>query len=202
VPASAAVLAGGASRRMGRDKSLLRLGHQPLIERVLDRLALVSDDLLVVTNAPEKYAWLAGRVRFVPDPVGPGKGPLAGIAGALRAARHDRVIVVATDMPFLNAELLRHLVALCDGADVVVPVIRPGRPETLHAVYHRRCLPFVEDALAAGQYRVVAFFPRVRVREVPGDDVRRFDPEFRSFWNANTPQEWQEALRLAQELEE
>ncbi len=197
---SAAVLAGGQSRRMGRDKSLLRLGGQPLIERVLDRLACLSDDLLVVTNTPEKYGWLAGRVRFVPDPVGPGKGPLAGIAGALQAACHDPVIVVATDMPFLNVELLRYLarLSMTEGADVVVPVVEPGRPETMHAVYRKRCLPAIEAALAAGQFKIITFFPHVRVREVPAEELRRFDPDLLSFWNANTPEEWEQARRLVE----
>ena len=187
---SAAVMAGGQSRRMGRDKSLLRIEGQPLIERVLDRLAQVSGDLLVVTNEPDKYDWLAGRVRFVPDVIGPGRGPLAGIAAALTAAREPAVLVVATDMPFLCVPLLCHLARLAEEADVVVPVIEPGRPETLHAVYGRACLGPIERRLVAGRYKITGFFPDVRVREVGVVELRRFDPDLRSFVNVNTPEEW------------
>ncbi|MCZ7574815.1 MAG: NTP transferase domain-containing protein [Ardenticatenaceae bacterium] len=191
---SAAVMAGGRSRRMGYDKSLLEIEGQPLIERVLERLVQVSDDLLVVTNEPDKYAWLADRVRFVPDATGPGKGPLAGIAGALAAARAPAVLVVATDMPFLQVPLLRHLANLAASADVVVPLIEPGRPETLHAVYGRACLAPIERQLATGRYKITAFFPEVRVHEVGVDELRRFDPKLRSFVNANTPEEWTAVL--------
>lgn len=193
MPISAAVMAGGQSRRMGQDKSLLEVEGQPLIERVLGRLAQVSDDLLVVTNEPEKYSWLEGRVRFVPDATGPGKGPLAGIAGAVAAARRPAVLVVATDMPFLSVPLLHYLATLATTADVVVPLIEPGRPETLHAVYSRACLGPIERQLAAGRYKITAFFSDVRVREVGVEELRRFDPDLRSFVNINTPEEWRAA---------
>lgn len=189
-PVTVAIMAGGQSMRMGRDKSLLCLGGQPLIERVLDRVAPLSDDLLIVTNDPEKYGWLANRARFIPDATGPGRGPLAGIAAALAAARAPASLVVATDMPFLSAPLLHHLATLDAEADVVVPVIEAGRPETLHALYRRTCLPAIERRLAAGRLKITGFFEEVRVREVGVAELRRFDPELRSFVNANTPAEW------------
>lgn len=191
---SAAVMAGGQSRRMGYDKSLLEIDGQPLIERVLERLSRVSDDLVVVTNEPNKYAWLADRVRFVPDATGPGKGPLAGIASAIAAAREPAVLVVATDMPFLRVPLLRHLAELAASADVVVPLIEAGRPETLHAVYGRACLAPIERQLATGWYKITAFFAEVRVREVGMEELRCYDPDLRSFVNANTPEEWTAVL--------
>lgn len=190
-----AVLAGGESRRMGRDKSLLDLDGEPMIERVLRRLARVSDDLIVSTNSPEKYAWLARRVRFASDVGGAGRGPLAGIAGVLQAARHEAALVVATDMPFLNPALLQYLAEQADGADVVVPVIHAGRPETLHAVYRRTCLPAITAQLERGRYKITGFFEEVRVRTVPAEELRRFDPELISFLNANTPEEWADVRR-------
>lgn len=187
---SAAVLAGGESRRMGSDKSLLELDGEPMIARVVSRLTDLSDDVLVITNDPEKYDWLADRVRFASDLGGEGQGPLAGIGAALQAARHDAVIVVATDMPFLNTDLLSYLVAQVETADVVVPVIKEGRPETMHAVYRTRCLPAIQKRLQAGQLKITGFFEDVCVCEVPVEELRHFDPELRSFMNANTPEQW------------
>ncbi|MBA3533587.1 MAG: molybdenum cofactor guanylyltransferase [Ardenticatenales bacterium] len=194
---SAAVLAGGASSRMGQNKALLTLGSERLIERVVARLCALSNDVMVITNTPESYEFLAGLCRFVPDVTGPGQGPLAGIASALSAARHARVLVVATDMPFLNLSLLHHLARLEPQADVLVPVIAPdGFPETLHAIYGKGALPVIEAQLAGGSRKITHFFRDVRVREVPAEEIRSFDPAFRSFFNVNTPEEWAEAERL------
>lgn len=195
---SAAVMAGGQSRRMGRDKTLLRLHGEPLIARTVRRLHTLTDDVLVVTNEPHKYAALHLNARFVQDVGGPGQGPLAGIAAALQAAHAERVAVVAADMPFLNTALLRFLADYAPNADVVVPVIEAGRPETLHAIYGRGALPAILQALREGRRRIVAFFEDVSVAYVPADTLRPLDPDLRSFLNANTPEEWARVLALAQ----
>lgn len=196
-PLSAAVLAGGRSSRMGRDKYALRLGGERLIERVVGRLSVVSDDLLVAGATVEEMPFLAGRLRFTTDPGGPGQGPLAGIAGALAAARHDHLLVVATDMPFLNPDLIRFLASLATDVDVVVPVIAAdGFPETLHAIYHRAALPAIERALQSGRRRVTSFFPEVRVRTVTREELLPYDPQLHAFFNANTPEEWERARRI------
>ncbi|MCB0076640.1 MAG: molybdenum cofactor guanylyltransferase [Anaerolineales bacterium] len=201
LPLSAAVLAGGASSRMGRDKSLLMLDGERLIERVVGRLAQVADERLVSTNHPERYPFLADRVRFVPDEGGTGQGPLAGIASLLAAATHDRVLIVATDMPCLNVALLRHMASLPTRADVVIPLLREGgHPETTHAIYHRTALPAIQRRLAAGQRRVTSFFEDVTVHTIRAAEIERFDPHHRSFVNANTPAEW-EAVRANADCE-
>ncbi len=197
---SAAILAGGASSRMGRNKALLELEGVRLIERVLARLEPLTNDILVSTNEPDAYSFLQGRVRFVPDAVGLGQGPLAGIASALAAARHPRLLVVAADMPFLNLALLRHLALLDPTADVTAPVIvTNGLPEPLHAIYSKAIFPIIEAQLAAGNRKVLDLLSQVKVREVPRAEIAPFDPTFRSFFNANTPQEWALAEQLAKE---
>ncbi len=194
---SVAVLAGGASSRMGRNKALLRVGGERLVERVVGRLAPLSDDLMVSTNTPADYEFLGGRVRFVPDLLGPGQGPLVGIASALAAARHPRVLVVATDMPFLNLTLLRYLATLEPDADVVVPVIaEDGFPETMHAIYGKGALPAIQAQLASGRRKITAFFSQVRVRLVSRAEIEPFDPHLLSFFNANTPADWEAVERL------
>jgi molybdopterin-guanine dinucleotide biosynthesis protein A len=194
--ASVAVLAGGQSRRMGQDKAFLPVGGRPVVERVVERVAPLSDDLLLIANTQAPYSHLAARL--VSD-VYPGQGPLGGIYTALQAARHEHCLVVACDMPFLNPGLLRYLidlVGLASGYDVVIPRVEEF-PETLHAVYGKRCLEPIQRRLLAGQLKIVGFFDEVRVRYVERDDVARFDPEFRSFLNMNTPSDWERVQRLA-----
>jgi molybdopterin-guanine dinucleotide biosynthesis protein A len=194
--ASVAVLAGGQSRRMGQDKAFLPVGGRPVVERVVERVAPLSDDLLLIANTQAPYSHLAARL--VSD-VYPGQGPLGGIYTALQAARHEHCLVVACDMPFLNPGLLRYLidlVGLASGYDVVIPRVEEF-PETLHAVYGKRCLEPIQRRLLAGQLKIVGFFDEVRVRYVERDDVARFDPEFHSFLNMNTPSDWERLQQLA-----
>jgi molybdopterin-guanine dinucleotide biosynthesis protein A len=190
---SVAVLAGGQSRRMGRDKAFLPVGGRPVVERVIERVAPLSDDVLLIAPADDLYRHLSARL--VGD-IYPGKGPLGGIYTALHAARYDHCLVVACDMPFLDTGLLRYLVGLAPGYDVVIPRVE-GFPETLHAVYGKRCLEPIQRRLLAGQLKIIGFFDEVRVRYVERDDVARFDPEFHSFMNMNTPADWERLQQLA-----
>jgi len=185
VSVSAAVMAGGKSRRMGRDKAWIELGDgRPIVQHVVDVACRVADDVLIVAN-DDRYETLGPRV--VPDRY-PDAGVLGGIATGVAAARHDRVLVVACDMPFLLPRVLRYLVEQAEGFDAVVPRIG-GEHETLHALYTKACLPAMERALAAGQRRVISFFEDVRVRVIEADELRPFDLGLRSFTNVNTPEE-------------
>jgi molybdopterin-guanine dinucleotide biosynthesis protein A len=181
---SAAVMAGGRSRRMGRDKAWLEVEGRPIIARVVAVLREVADEVLVVANDP-RYAELGLRV--VPDRF-PEGGALGGIATGVGASAHDRVLVAACDMPYLRADVWRVLLERADGADAVVPRIG-GEYETLHALYTKACLAPMERALGAGRLRVISFFGDVRVREVGEDELRALDPDLRSFTNLNTPEE-------------
>lgn len=154
---SAAILAGGQSRRMGQDKSLLHLEGQPLIARIYEQLREQFDEILVSTNAPEKHAFLGARL--VPDRV-PGTGPLMAIASALEAARHDRVFVVACDIPVIHLPTARRMLALADRFDCVIPQSERGL-EPLFAVYRKTALAAMREALQAGEGRVRSIFPRV-----------------------------------------
>ena len=123
--ASAAILAGGrASRFDGRDKSRLVVGGRSIVERQLEALSRITDDILIVGARcpPNPRGGVAPR--SVPDRV-PGCGPLGGLDAALAAARDDAVVVVACDMPFVTAELLGHLLSFAPGYDVVVPRTEP-----------------------------------------------------------------------------
>lgn len=188
------VLAGGSSRRMGRDKAFLELQGRPLIDVVLQRVALVCAEVLVVAGDVRPYAGLDARLvtdRFRDV------GVLGGLHAGLEAATNDLAVVVGCDMPFLNPRLLRAFAGWAEGFDVVL--FRHGElVEPLHGAYRRTCLPPIEAAIRSGQRRVVSFFADVRVRYVSPDDVRPFDADLRAFHNVNTLEEWQAVVAEVQ----
>ncbi len=203
---SGIILAGGASRRMGQDKAFLSIGGRRLIEHVLDAVQAVADDLVIVTNSPEKYARFPARI--VRD-LYPGTGVLGGIYTGLRMAHHRCGLVVACDMPFLNVELLRYMAGQIAHYDVVMPYVGRDDPSLnsqatakvrdlhpLHAIYCKQCLEPIERALERGDLRAIAFLPEVRVRFVSCQEIDPIDPEHRSFFNTNTPAELQYAREL------
>jgi len=192
--ASAVVLAGGKSSRLGADKALLLLDGEPLIARTVQQLCALSDDLIIVTNSPERFEPLGLAARLVADER-PGEGSLMGIYSGLKAARHPHALVVACDMPFLNAPLLDYMLSIMPTCDVVVPRVA-GMLEPLHAVYGRSCLPWMARLLDEGERKIIAFFPYVKVRYVEEDEISRFDPLHLSFVNINTPQDWEQVQEL------
>ncbi len=196
---SAAILAGGQSRRMGRDKALLEVRGRTLVERVAERLAAVADEVFVVS--PPRAGYERFGLRIVPDRY-PDAGSLGGIYTAVAEASHDYCLVVACDMPFLSVPLLTYMAERPRDYDVLVPSLAAERSrqggretlETLHAIYSKRCVDPMEARLREGNYKIIAFFDDVRVERLPEATVRRFDPDLWSFFNANTPEEFETAL--------
>lgn len=191
---SAVILAGGESRRLGTDKALLELDGQSLLVRMVSKLTMLSDDLVVVTSNPRTYEHLGLEARLVPDER-PGHGALMGIYSGLRAATHERAAVVACDMPFVSIPLLRHMGQQRAACDVVIPRF-DDMVEPLHAIYGKRCLPFMADALARDRRQIVAFFDSVQVCYARESTIDRFDPLRAAFFNINSAADW----RLAQEM--
>jgi molybdopterin-guanine dinucleotide biosynthesis protein A len=183
---SGVVLAGGRSRRMGGSpKALIPFGERPLIRHIVEKLAAVLPDCLVVTNSPELYGFLG--LPMVPDVFAEG-GSLGGIYSGLLAAPGEAALCVACDMPFLSVGLLRHLAGRAAEADVVIPDAA-GDLQTLHAVYGKACLPPMERSLRAGRLKITGFFDEVRVLRVPEDVVARFEAPALAFMNLNTPED-------------
>jgi molybdopterin-guanine dinucleotide biosynthesis protein A len=191
------IQAGGRSTRMGgRPKALMELGGRPIIERVLAALAPAVDDVLVVTNTPELYAFLG--LPMVAD-VYPDHGSLGGIYSGLKAAGGQAAFTVACDMPFLHSEIVKLVAERAGEGDVVIPRVG-SQLEPMHAAYGKTCLPHIEERLIAGQLKIVELLERVRVVEVAEADVARFrDPRI-VFMNVNTPDELERARVLAAEL--
>lgn len=185
-------MAGGQSRRLGRDKALLEINGETLLARTLHVLLHVTAAQLIV-GPPERAGLVAG-IPVIPDEW-PGSGPLGGIYSALRASEFAHVLVVACDMPFLNLKLLRYLLSIAGDYDVILPEI-DGRGEQLHAIYARSCLEPIADQLRTRDFKIDRFFARVRVRRVSESELRALDPDLRSFWNVNTEEDWAEARAI------
>ena len=192
---SGVIQAGGRSVRMGGEpKALMTIGGQPIIERVMRAVAPTVDDLLIVTNTPELYAFLG--LPMIPDAL-PGHGSLGGIYSGLRAVSAEAAFTVACDMPFLSPAVARLVVARAGEADVVIPRVG-GQLQALHALYTKACLPHVEEHLRAGRLKVSGFFDRVTVLEIAEEEVRRLDDPVRAFMNVNTPAELEHARALVE----
>lgn len=179
------ILAGGESSRMGRNKALLEVYGERMIETAYRRMAELFDEVLLVTNTPESYDFIP--CRKIAD-IHPGMGPLGGIHAALSSAVAGRAFVIACDMPGLNPRLIRELCSI-EGGDVVIPET-PGGLEPLHAVYSKNCLPKMEQMLFAGERRILSFFDLAQVRLVPRGRIAALDPEYASFRNINTQEDY------------
>jgi molybdopterin-guanine dinucleotide biosynthesis protein A len=178
---------------MGRDKSHLILGGETLVARAARTLSALSDDVVVVANTLEPRGNLAARLT---GDVIAGGGALSGIHAGLVAARHEFALVVACDMPFLNLALLRHMASLALGHDAVVPHWQ-GESEPLHAIYSRQCITVIEPVLRRGGGRIPELYAAIRVRYLEPEEIARFDPEGLSFFNINSPDDWERAQVLA-----
>lgn len=189
------ILAGGKSSRMGTNKALLEFQGQKLIERIAGQFAQWFDQVVLVTNTPDEYGLLG--LPTVGDRI-PGLGPLGGIEAGLAASRHRAAFLAACDMPFLSRDLIGHLLDLAADADAVVPVVG-GEYEPMHAVYTRDCLQPVRANLDAGIYKIIRFYQQVRLRTVAEADLARFGPVRKLFFNCNTPEDLDRAVRLAGE---
>lgn len=175
---SVAVLAGGESRRMGRDKALIDVEGRPLALHVADRLRACSDDVFVVAKRDLGFPVVIDESDL--------QTPLAGIVTALRSARHELVFVCACDMPLVSAELVGDLADRANGHDAVVPT-RGGRVEPLHAVWAVRVLPKIEELMASGERAVHRVLERIDTVTVEVGD----DP---SLVNVNTPDDLERVL--------
>jgi len=195
---SSIVLAGGKSSRFGHDKVFKTVGDQNLLDLVINRVSLLSQETILVTAGrdalvqSDKYHGL----RTVTD-VYPGKGPLGGVYTGLLTSKSCFNLVVASDMPFLNTALLRHMIQVSAGFDLVVP--RIGRlVEPLHAIYARNCLEPMAHLLRRNELSVHRLFPMVSTRYVEADEIEQFDPEHLSFFNVNTRADLVKAEEIAQ----
>ena len=214
LPVTGVILAGGKSRRMGENKALMRLGDDSLIGHVIRCLHDVTDELLLVTNSPTEYAHLDVPMHgdILPD-----AGALGGVYTGVTHASHDAILCVACDSPFLEPKLLSYLVTVLGEYDAVIPYTYSSRQtpfyrnkdigvtnpsygddtqitlQTLCAAYSKRCLSIIELMLRESELRVHALQERAHIKRVSPEVWREFDPEGMSFFNINTPEDFERA---------
>jgi len=192
------ILAGGLNSRMnGTNKAFLDVGGRRIIEHSLALFDEMFGKVLVVSNTPQEY--LDFDVKIVSD-IFPERCSLAGIHAALFHADTPWIFVAPCDNPFLSREMVALVLShRTDGATIVVPETAKGL-EPLCAAYSRENLKLAETRLAEGRYKIQSLFRKKRTRKVPEASIRSIDPELRTFFNINTPEDYQRALTmLAQE---
>jgi len=199
------VLVGGRSSRMGVDKAFVDLGGQTLLDRALNVLGTVCDQVAIVGD-PAKFdpaklhPVLFDSARAAPSAsskcaavvadIFPGCGPLAGIHAALLHSSADLNLILAVDMPFISRELLAFLLTAAEDPGVIVTVPRAGKGlQPLCAVYRREFSAVAEHALQAGKYKIDAAFAGTRIRVIEPGELADAGFSERSFFNVNTPQD-------------
>ena len=190
--ATAVVLTGGKSSRMGRPKALLPFDGEPLIVHVVRALKKMFAETVVVAAPDQELPSLPAVL--VRDEVAY-QGPVSGIYHGLKAATKEVCFVTSCDAPFLNLQLISQLLAQISDCDVVVPYWQQ-RFQPLHAVYRTSVLPLLKDQLERGELRPIFLYDKVRTRKIPEQEIRRLDSEGLSLLNMNSPAEYDAALQL------
>ena len=179
------ILAGGQSRRMGADKSQLRIEHQTFMDRIAGALLNFTGSVTLV-GAHQQHP----RLRTVAD-VYPRWGALGGLHAALANCRSDWALVVACDLPFVTAELFDYLAFLRADYDAVVPLQPDNRPQPLAALYRvEPCLQWATQLIESGRRRPLDLLELVNTRWVPFSDLMNLDQAERFFANINTPDDY------------
>lgn len=193
-PCAGIILAGGQNRRMeGRNKAFLPVGGRAIIDRQFRLLEELFEEVVLVSNHPLEFA--SWDCLIVSD-ILPVRGSLIGVHAGLFYARSDRAFVVACDMPFLQADLIRLLIEESGPQwDVVVPVTTEGY-QPLFALYTKRCLKIIEGQVQEGAMKISRFYSRVKVKKIPEPRLREVDPDLISFFNINTDEDWHRSQSL------
>ena len=193
------ILAGGRSSRLGREKLAEVIAGKSLTERAVSSLISLSQEILIVISQKQARSSLSlytyPEAKTVVD-LYPGKGSLIGIYTGLVHSTNFLNLVVACDMPFLNVNLLRYMIDISPGFDVIIPRV-DDQMEPLHAVYSKNCIGPMESLIKQDNLKATAFFDSVKVRYVGKEELDRFDPERLSFFNINTGADLKRARMLA-----
>ncbi len=183
---SAAVLAGGESRRMGCNKALMDYHGRPLIMHVLETVEQVIPKLAIVAKIPQEYQSLGREVLQDAHKL---QTPLVGILTALLGSQTDYVFITSCDMPFLTAEVVRIICEQSMGSDITVPRW-DEHYEPLCAVYNRSCIPNIRKTLETGEHKVIAFWDQVRVKQLDEKFWKDRSISPKTFINVNRPEDW------------
>lgn len=190
---TAIILAGGDSQRMGRDKASLMMGEMTLLQTVAATMRQLFPRVIVSVRQP----CAAIDLPQVCDEQAAG-GPLAGLAAGLGHVTTPWAFAVACDMPFVVPEVVELLAGLRARHQAVVPVVH-GHPQPLAAFYAAACLAPLRASLAAQQNSLRGVLKQLDVRYVDEAEMREADPQLRSFFDLDTPQDVAAALERARQ---
>jgi len=180
------ILAGGLSKRYGKNKAFLKIGGIRLIDRITEEMKSIFERVILVTNEKKDYEYLG--IPMVEDLI-KGLGPMGGIYTGLMSISDQAGFFVACDIPFINGQLIRYMVDIRDSHPAVVPLV-DNEIEPLHAVYARSCLGPIMNLIDSKHYQVRLFYDQIPVRYVKEDEIRKFGSPSRAFLNINTPDEF------------
>lgn len=189
------ILVGGKSSRMGQDKAFMSVGGTPVFRRVLGVFETLFDEILIVTNRKGRFGEYdyPEIVDLIPD-----CGPLGGIYTGLHSAKSERIFVASCDLPFINNSSIVLLMREAGEYDIVVPDIE-GRLHPLHAIYSKRCLPFIHGRLKNNDLNITRFIKDVgelSVKRVPKEAFMTEDPDLIFLFNMNNQEDWMEANKI------
>lgn len=196
---TAIILAGGKSSRMGTNKALLTIDGKTVIERIVEDLKPIVNNMIIVTNSFEEYEFL--NIPMVEDEW-KGIGPLAGIHAGLTASKTEKNILVACDMPFISPRLASILLDQLSDYEAVVPEIS-GQLHPLFAVYHRDIRGKIKNAIERGQLRIRSIFNAIHVKIIKEADLMNlgFQIEESALFNMNHPEEYEKAKSIVSNIQ-
>ncbi|MGV3262779.1 molybdenum cofactor guanylyltransferase [Cytobacillus pseudoceanisediminis] len=191
------ILAGGHSSRMGENKALLKIGGKTVIERIADQLSSILPNVIIVANKQEDYQFLG--LPLVSDRWKE-KGPLAGIQAGLSESRTQKNLIVACDMPFISGELASLLLEELDQHQASVLEIG-GQLHPLFAAYRKDAKDAAELALRENKLRIRQFLQEIDSRIIKDEELKNMGFLYRDahFFNMNRPDEYRQALKLAED---
>jgi molybdopterin-guanine dinucleotide biosynthesis protein A len=187
------ILAGGQSTRLGTDKASLIINKKTLLQHVLDAIAPIVSNVVIVRGHGQVIPHLSTPVKVVEDFI-PGGGPIAGLFTGLKNIQVNQAYVVGCDMPFLETILLESLLPFSDGYDAIVPIV-DGKKQSLHAIYSRSCLDTITNLLRKGQPGLHDLFSQVKVRYLNESKLGDSARWQRSCFNINTQLDLDSAKR-------
>ena len=180
------ILAGGSSKRYGKNKAFLKIGSARLIDSILQEMQTIFKRVILITNEKKKYEYL--EIPMFEDHV-KGLGPLGGIYTGLMSMPDQAGFFVACDMPLINRQLVRYMVDIKGNHRAVVPSVA-DKIEPLHAIYFQSCLKPIKHLIASNRYQVRLFYDYIPVRYVKEGEIRKFCCPSKAFLNINTPDEF------------
>ncbi len=164
---TAIILAGGKSRRMGMDKSLIKIDGQPLIQKLYQEISPSFNEIIISSNEKEKYSFL--NLPVIEDEE-KDRGPLMGIYSCLKATSNENNFVIACDIPNINSEFINNIIQESESFDALIPRHEDGKIEPLFAVYKKSLLPKIKEILDSGLNKISHLFEKCNTAYIKMDN--------------------------------